>query len=209
MTDNILTLAQKHLRVDTQLNKLIDAIPMDAPHPNTSSDVYLVLMDSIVSQQLSVKAANTIFNRFCDLFPDRYPKPELVLALDNEVMRSVGLSYQKAGYIKNVATFALENDFLTKDWSVMSDDDIVEYLVSIKGVGKWTVQMLLMFSLGRTDIFPIDDLGIQNGMIKLYNISETGKALKQKMVEFAAPWSPYRTFACRYIWKYKDSMPNL
>ncbi len=195
--------AKIHLSQDPQLKTLIDSISMeieDGIRPN----IYLVLLDSIVSQQLSVKAATTIFNRFCDLFPDRYPEPQLILEMDAEAMRAVGLSYQKAGYIKNVALFAIEKDFLTKDWDNMTDDEVVNYLVEIKGVGKWTVQMLMMFSLHRPDVFPIDDLGVQNGMIQLYGISETGKALKQRMIEISSHWAPYRSIASRYIWRYKD-----
>jgi DNA-3-methyladenine glycosylase II len=195
--------AKVHLAQDPKLKTLIDTISMEISE-GVRPDIYLILLDSIVSQQLSVKAATTIFNRFCDLFPDRYPQPQLILDMDAEAMRAVGLSYQKAGYIKNVATFAIEKDFLTKDWDNMTDDEIVNYLIEIKGVGKWTVQMLMMFSLHRPDVFPIDDLGVQNGMIQLYGITETGKALKQKMIEIATPWAPYRSIASRYIWRYKD-----
>ena len=195
--------AKLHLAQDIQLKGLIERIPLEISE-HIRPDIYLVLLDSIVSQQLSVKAATTIFNRFCDLFPDRYPQPQLIIDMDTETMRAVGLSYQKAGYIKNVAAFALEKDFFTKDWDNMTDDEIVDYLVAIKGVGKWTVQMLMMFSLHRPDVFPVDDLGVQNGMIQLYNITETGKALKLKMVEIAATWSPYRSIASRYMWRFKD-----
>jgi DNA-3-methyladenine glycosylase II len=98
----------------------------------------------------------------------------------------------------------LENDLETKDWSGMSEADIIAFLTQIKGVGKWTVEMLLMFSLGRTDILPVDDLGIQQGIKRLYALEETGKELKKRMIEIAEPWRPYRTYACRYLWRFKD-----
>jgi DNA-3-methyladenine glycosylase II len=90
------------------------------------------------------------------------------------------------------------------DWSGMSEEDIIAFLTQIKGVGKWTVEMLLMFSLGRTDILPVDDLGIQQGIKRLYALEETGKELKKRMIEIAEPWRPYRTYACRYLWRFKD-----
>jgi DNA-3-methyladenine glycosylase II len=98
----------------------------------------------------------------------------------------------------------LENDLETMDWSGMSEEDIIAFLTQIKGVGKWTVEMLLMFSLGRTDILPVDDLGIQQGIKRLYALEETGKELKKRMIEIAEPWRPYRTYACRYLWRFKD-----
>ena len=87
----------------------------------------------------------------------------------------------------------------------MSDDDIIHELTQIKGVGKWTVQMILMFRLNRLDVFPIDDLGIRQGMVKMYELEETGKDLIKKLHEIAENWRPYRTIACRYVWKYKDA----
>jgi DNA-3-methyladenine glycosylase II len=127
-----------------------------------------------------------------------------LVQLSPEQLRAVGLSGQKAGYLQNVAQFALENDLETKDWSGMSEADIIAFLTQIKGVGKWTVEMLLMFSLGRTDILPVDDLGIQQGIKRLYALEETGKELKKRMIEIAEPWRPYRTYACRYLWRFKD-----
>jgi DNA-3-methyladenine glycosylase II len=191
-----------HLQHDAKLRELIQQI--DIPEPKSSGKIYFDLLESIVSQQLSVKASNTIFNRFLQLFPDQYPHPEHLIQLSAEQLRAVGLSGQKAGYLQNVAKFALENDLETKDWSGMSEEDIIAFLTQIKGVGRWTVEMLLMFSLGRTDILPVDDLGIQQGIKRLYELEETGKELKKRMFEIAEPWRPYRTYACRYLWRFKD-----
>jgi DNA-3-methyladenine glycosylase II len=193
-----------HLKQCPNLKIVIEQT--ETPDFTPSGRVYYALLDSIVSQQLSVKAANTIFNRFLSLFPDNYPHPELLLALDADQLRSVGLSYQKAAYLQNVAQFAIEYNMEQRDWAIMSDDEIIQLLIQIKGVGKWTVQMVLMFTLGRPDILPIDDLGIQQAMIRLYQLEETGKALQSKMIILAEPWKPYRTYASRYLWRWKDKV---
>jgi DNA-3-methyladenine glycosylase II len=187
---------------DATLIPLIDNIELPAL---TSKDVYSDLLDSIVSQQLSVKAAGTIFSRFLDLFPNRYPAPEWILTLEHEQLRAVGLSGQKANYIKNTAQFFLDNELIEKDWTTVADDDIIKQLTTIKGVGKWTVQMILMFTLQREDILPVDDLGIQQGIARLYNLDASAKTFKKEMEAIAEPWRPYRSIASRYMWRWKDT----
>ena len=193
-----------HLATDPNMAAIMPLITL--PEIETHSDIYVDLLGSIVSQQLSVKAAATINGRFLDLFPKQQPWPELVLGLDTEILRGCGLSYQKAGYIKNIAQYWLDNQSDKKDWMAIAEDEIIAELTQIKGVGKWTVQMILMFRLNRLDVFPIDDLGIRQGMIKLYEVEETGKALVKRLTEIAEPWRPYRTIACRHIWKWKDTI---
>jgi DNA-3-methyladenine glycosylase II len=193
----------QHLSKDPKLAAVIPHIHL--PSVDVNNDIYHDLLDSIVSQQLSVKAAATIFSRFLDLFPDRKPLPEYVVATEADILRGVGLSYQKAGYIKNIAAYWIDNQENSKNWIAMGDDDIIRELTQIKGVGKWTVQMILMFRLNRLDVFPIDDLGIRQGMVKMYELEETGKDLIKKLHEIAENWRPYRTIACRYVWKYKDT----
>lgn len=191
-----------HLQQDPLLKSVIDKTTFTLG-PKTN-DLYLTILESIVSQQLSIKAADTIFKRFLALFEHQYPHQEQVLALDLSVLRSVGLSGQKASYLKNVARFSLDQGLSVKLIEPMTDEEIIKYLTQIKGVGKWTVEMLLMFALHRPDVLPVDDLGIQQAMIKLYRLNETGKDLKTRMVEIAEPWRPYRTLACKYLWKWKD-----
>lgn len=195
--------AKQHLLTQSALVPIIQAVEM--PDFAPSRRVYYDLLDSIVSQQLSVKIANIIFNRFLDLFPDKYPHPEQVLALDNQRLRSVGLSNQKATYLQNVASFAQQNDLEAFDWDTFSDEEIIKFLTQIKGVGRWTTEMILMFTLCRPDVFPVDDLGIQQAMTRLFGITETGKDMKKRMIELAEDWRPYRTVASRYLWKWKDS----
>jgi len=198
---------KKALSKDPILLQLIESIDpksnMTASTTKTT-DIYFSLLDSIVSQQLSVKAADTIFKRFLNVFPNQYPAPDLVIAAPTEQLRSVGLSFQKAAYLKNTATFFLENDLTYETLLLLTDDEIIKTLVQIKGVGQWTVEMMLMFVLFRPDVFPYDDLVVRNNVIKLYNIEGKGAELKKKVLAVAENWRPYRTIACKYIWRYKD-----
>lgn len=195
-----------HLSKDPKLAAVIAVTELPTlATTSDDTDVYTVLLDSVVSQQLSVKAANTIFKRFCGLFPNDCPYPEMVANLSDEELRAVGLSRQKAGYIRNVARYWQDHNLQDTDWDSLTDQEIIHLLTPIKGVGSWTVEMLLMFSLRRPDVFAPDDLGIQQGMIRIYELEEKGNALRKKMTQIAEAWRPYRTYACRYIWRYKDT----
>jgi len=194
----------QHLSRDPQLGAVIAVT--DAQWPDVGDDIYFNLIRAIVFQQLSGKAAATIHRRFLELFPDGYPYPEELLALDLPGLRSVGLSRQKASYIQNVATFFQEENLLGKDLVGMEDEEVIQYLTRIKGVGRWTVEMLLMFTLDRPDVFPLDDLGIQQAVQQLYGVEATGRALKKQMVEIAEPWRPYRTYASLYLWRWQDAV---
>lgn len=194
--------ALHHLRQISHLQPLVESIPLT--EPNTSGDLYYDLLESIVSQQLSVKVATVIFNRFLTLFDGGYPHPKQLLRMEVETLRGVGLSYQKANYLQNVATFFEQEQLDGNDWhATLTDEEVVKYLSQIKGVGKWTVEMILMFTLQRPDVFPVDDLGIQQGMMRLYDLPND-KTLKKRMGEIAEDWRPYRTTACRLIWRWKD-----
>jgi DNA-3-methyladenine glycosylase II len=193
----------RHLSQDPVLDRLIQRIPFPK-HSSASKGVYQDLLGSIISQQLSGKVATVIQNRLLALFDDGIPHPEAVLALEFEKLRSVGLSNQKTNYIRNVAEFFSRENIENKDWQGMDNEAIIKYLTQIKGVGKWTVEMILMFSLDRPDVMPLDDYGIQSGMAALYNLNETGIALKNRMLEISEPWRPYRSYGCYYVWRYKD-----
>lgn len=184
------------------LKPLLASIPF--PGERAGGNVFEDLVASIIYQQLSVKAADTIFGRFCQLFPSGKPEAGLLPELPLEALRGVGLSQQKAGYVKNVAVFFTENRLLQTDWTTISDEEILQTLTRIKGVGRWTAEMLLMFSLNRPDVFPADDLGIQQGIKRLYGLQEAGKALRPAMEKIAEPWRPYRSYACYYLWRWKD-----
>ncbi len=198
ITDQVIA----HLRRDPALGALLDKISI--PDRASDMDVYAQLIRAIVFQQLSGKAASTIHGRFLGLFPDGYPWPELLLALEIPELRAVGLSQQKAAYIQHIARYFVAHQLFEHDWHKLSDEEVLALLTPIKGVGKWTVEMLLMFTLGRTDILPLDDLGIQQAMQGLYGLEGKGKALHRQMEAIAEPWRPYRTYACWYLWRWKD-----
>lgn len=165
-------------------------------------DVYFGLLRSIAYQQLSGRAAGTIFGRFLDLFPDGYPHPEKVLELSVADMRAVGMSRPKAAYLHNVADFWLQHRLIDRDWEAYNDQQIIDLLTQIKGVGQWTVEMVLMFVLKRPDLLPLDDLVVRRNLIALFELEHLkGKKLTEAMVAAAEPWRPYRSYASRYLWE--------
>ncbi len=169
--------------------------------PELDIDIYQSLLNSIVSQQLSIKVVRIIWRRFLDLFPGGYPDANQLLATDHDLLRRVGLSNSKANYLKNVAEFKLKNDMSFEYLESLSDEDVIGYLTQIKGVGKWTVQMILMFPMDRPNVFPIDDLGIRNVMKDLYGLQMEEKELRKKLLEIAENWHPYKSLASKYIWE--------
>ena len=192
-----------HLKKDIKLATLLAA---DTHIFKKRKNTPIRLIASIISQQLSTKVAKIIFLRFLDLYAGKEPTCLQVLATDPTVLRGIGLSNSKVGYVQNVAVFFIENKVTDKQLYTMPPEQVIELLTQIKGVGKWTVEMLLMFSLGQEDVFAVDDLGIQQAMIKLYKIKfETKKDLRTKMLKKSLSWSPYRTYACLHLWQWKDS----
>ncbi|GAB3956335.1 3-methyladenine DNA glycosylase AlkA [Spirosoma harenae] len=195
-----------HLSQDPTMARLITETPSPKIFNDYADDVYLALLESIVSQQISVKAADAIFARFRALFPDNYPHANALLLKTTDELRSAGLSAQKINYMQSVAEFSLVNSIERAHLDTMTDEEIVQYLLPIKGVGRWTVEMLLMFVLNRPDVFPIDDLVIRQRMILAYPDQTqglTGKALYKVLHEIADSWRPHRTTASRYLWRWK------
>lgn len=192
-----------HLKKD----KLLAAILKGDTHELTlHRNIPLRLMASIMSQQLSTKVAAVIFRRFLELYKGKEPKPQQVLATPHEELRAIGLSNAKVTYVHNVAEFCIENKITDKKLLAMTNDEIIELLTQIKGVGRWTVEMLLMFTLGREDVFPGDDLGIQQAISGIYGLEGLDKkALREKMSEISAQWTPFRTYACLHLWRWKDT----
>jgi DNA-3-methyladenine glycosylase II len=171
--------------------------------------VHLYLCYSILGQQLSTKVAATIRKRFLKLYEGK-PTPEQILATSHETLRSIGLSGAKANYVHNVARFTIEFGLNHQLLKKMSNEEVIEYLTKIKGVGRWTAEMLLMFTLGREDVFAVDDLGIQQAMIKIYKLDKTNKKkLREDMLKISGNWSPFRTYACLHLWHHKDNLPEL
>ena len=193
-----------HLSRDTKLRKVLAS--QDAIEITSRKNIPLRLCASIMSQQLSTKVAKVIFHRFLDLYGGKEPKPAQIVATSFDTLRAIGLSNAKAQYVLNVAQFAIDHKLDDKVIRKMGNEEIISLLTQIKGVGQWTVEMLLMFTLGREDIFAVDDYGIQSAMKKLYKLDDTNKKeFKEKMQKIAAKWSPYRTYACLHLWQWKDS----
>lgn len=172
-------------------------------------DLYLALLKAVVSQQISTKAAAAIWRKLESLFrPEGYPEPRLLAQLSDEELRAAGISKQKAGYLRAIAEFNLAGQLDHAQLSQLSEDDFTRHLTQIKGVGRWTAQMLQMFALDQPDVFAEGDLGIQNAMRRHYQLTETGRALLRRMSELAEPWRPYRSLACKYLWQSLDNTPK-
>lgn len=196
---------QAHLSKDRKLKKIIEQSERVELH--TATNVYLSLCKSIISQQLSTKVAQVIYTRFLALYENKTPDPSHILDTSVEQLRSIGLSHSKANYIHNVCRFWMENKITDKQLEKMSDEEIIDKLTEIKGIGRWTVEMILMFTLGREDVFAVDDLGIQRAMCKLFNIdSSDKKQMKMTMIDHAEKWKPFRTYACIHLWRWRDDV---
>ena len=197
-----------HLNKDKLLKSIIAA---QQPYELVKKKgVYLHLCASIMSQQLNTKVATIIYNRFLDLYKNKRPTARQIVDTPIDTLKSIGLSNAKANYVQNVCRFFIEEKITDARLHKMSNEEVIKYLSRIKGVGQWTVEMILMFTLGREDVFAVDDLGIQNSIKKLYKLENLDKkALKEKMLRISGSWSPYRTYACRYLWGWKDDAPAL
>ncbi len=195
-----------HLSKDRKLKKLVET---SEPHQlKKRKNICNYLCASIMSQQLSTKVATVIHNRFLALYGGKEPLPQQILDTPFERLRGIGLSNAKVNYVKNVAQFELDFGMDAKKLHKMDNEEVIVYLTQIKGVGRWTTEMLLMFALGREDVFAVDDLGIQNAMIKLYKLDNSDKKqLREDMLRISQKWSPYRTYACLHLWQWKDNTP--
>ena len=166
---------------------------------------YTALVRSIVGQQLSVKAASTIYGRLVDMFGGHPPTPEQILATDEDALRSVGLSRGKASYLRSLAEHVRAGNLELDRFTDMPDDEVIAELTAVKGLGAWTAHMFLMFQLGRPDVLPVGDQGIRNAVRKLYGLDEV--PAPAELEKIAEPWRPWRTLACRYLWESLDNAP--
>ncbi|HQW83214.1 MAG TPA: DNA-3-methyladenine glycosylase 2 family protein [Ferruginibacter sp.] len=196
-----------HLTKDKRLKKIIE--PQQPFVLVKRKNVHLHLCNSIMSQQLSTKVADVFHRRFLALYKTKNPTATQIASTPFETLRGIGLSNAKANYVLNVCNFFIDEKITDAKLHKMSNEELVKYLTQIKGVGQWTVEMILMFTLGREDVFAVDDLGLQQAICKLYKIDETDKkVMKEKMLGISKNWSPYRTYACRYLWEWKDNEPK-
>lgn len=197
--------ARRHLsRVDPVMKQIIRRVGPCTLAPRR--DYFVKLCQSIYNQQISTVVARVLFKRFRDRFANRRPTPKAVLeflAEDDEVIRSVGLSRQKRLYLHDLATHFVNGHVKTRRFATMEDEAIIEALTPIKGIGRWTVEMFLIFCLNRPDVWPIDDLGVRKGVQVAYGLAEI--PAKAAMIEMGERWRPYRTVASWYLWRSLDS----
>ncbi len=186
---------------DSAMRRLIEKHGQLETGPH-QEDLFAEIADSIISQQLSGKVARVIYSRFEALFPGKNVEPEFALKIDDGKIRAIGASWAKVKYIKDLAQKTLDGTLKLHLLGGMKDEEVIQHLVQVKGIGPWTAQMILMFSLGRPDILPLNDLGIQKAFQKLYKVKMGNQ---KKMIKIAEQWKPYRTLACRYLWKSLDN----
>ena len=175
------------------------------PAHRQGHDHYTTLVRSITGQQLSVKAAATIFGRVLDLFGGHAPTPQQILDVDQDALRAAGLSRAKVAYLRSLAEHVLDGSLELDRLDELPDDEVLAELVAIKGVGEWTAHMFMMFQLARPDVLAIGDLGIRNAARRLYDLDELPTSAELEHI--AEPWRPWRTLACRYLWESLDNAP--
>ena len=194
--------AKKTLSIkDKKLSKLIQSYPDDFLF--SKSDPFFTLARSIVGQQISVKSAQLVWNRL-EIKVNKV-KPQTIIKIHSSTLKSVGLSRQKVSYLKNLANAFIEKKIKVNMWDKMSDEEIVQDLIQIKGVGRWTAEMFLIFNLCRADIFPLDDIGMIKGLCKIYNIKYPTK--REVVIKIGEKWKPYRSVATWYLWRSLDPIP--
>jgi DNA-3-methyladenine glycosylase II len=189
--------------------KLAPVIKASGPcrlKPHT--DHYGELVGSIVGQQLSAVAAGTIWRRVMDLFDGKMPTPEQLIKIDDQKLRDVGLSWAKVRYVKDLAQHILDGRLDLEHVSTMPNEQLIEQLTAVKGIGEWSAQMFMMFGLGRLDILPTGDLGIRKGMMQLYGLKELPDPAQMITVANKNHWHPYESVASWYIWQSLDNNPQ-
>ncbi|MCM3879135.1 MAG: DNA-3-methyladenine glycosylase [Vicinamibacterales bacterium] len=170
------------------------------------ADIFCGLVESIVSQQLSTKAAATIYGRLRALMPEGgKPTPEAFVPLSDEALRAVGLSRQKASYLRDLSQRVLDGSLKTDAFATLADDDVIAQLTQIKGIGRWTADMILIFRLARPDVLPVGDLGIVKAVQKAYGLRKTPDA--NRLLKIGEPWRPYRSIASWYLWRSLENKP--
>jgi DNA-3-methyladenine glycosylase II len=169
-------------------------------------DAYGALLRSIVGQQLSTKAARTIYGRMLELFDGHAPTPVQLLAANPDDIRAAGLSRPKINYLRDLAQHVLDGELELERLDELSDEEVIEQLTAVKGIGDWSAHMFLMFHLRRPDVLPVGDQGIRNAIKTQYRLRKLPDA--KRMEKIARPWRPYRTLACLYLWSSLDNKPG-
>jgi len=187
--------AKQHLSRDPIMKSLLDRCDIKE-YWGQQNNPFLDLIEIIIGQQLSVKAAKSIYTRFLSLFPNS-PTPEEITSLSLETLRSIGLSGSKSLYVKNIAQAIINREIISDSFNSLTDEEISNQLLKIKGIGPWTVEMFLIFTLRRPDIFSVGDLGLRTAIEKQYGLDRSNK---KAIIKLADTWRPFRTHACRLLW---------
>jgi DNA-3-methyladenine glycosylase II len=177
--------------------------PCNLGQTSVTDSLFSALVKSIVFQRISVKAAATVHGRLLALYPAGFPSAEQILLTEDERLRSIGLPLSKVSYLKDLAQHVVDGLPTMDELVLLPDAAIIQRLTAIKGIGEWSVQMILMFQLQRWDVLPVGDVGLQLAMRDLYHLDTVPKP--REMLALAAPWAPYRTIACWYLWRSRDS----
>jgi DNA-3-methyladenine glycosylase II len=202
--------ALEHLRAaDEVIGRLVaEQGPLDeaARRRGRPRDPYGALLRSIVGQQLSTKAARSIYARLTELFGGHAPAPRELLSADPEAIRAAGLSRAKVAYLRDLAEHIEDGELQLERLAELPDEEVSAQLTAVKGLGRWTVDMFLIFHLGRPDVLPVGDLGIRRAAQRAYGFAELPDA--RQLERIAEPWRPYRSLACLYLWRSLDNEPT-
>jgi DNA-3-methyladenine glycosylase II len=205
--DQKLRVAEEHLAKHDK--KLAPVIKSGGPcRLKPHKDHYGELVGSIVGQQLSAAAAGTIWRRVLDLFSGNMPTPEQLIKIEDQKLRDVGLSWSKVGYVKDLAQHILDGRLDLDHISTMPNEQLIEQLTAVKGLGEWSAHMFMMFGLGRLDILPTGDLGIRKAMMNLYGLKELPDPARMITVANKNNWHPYESVASWYLWQSLDNNPQ-
>jgi DNA-3-methyladenine glycosylase II len=208
LTPRVLRQAEAHLAAaDPVMARIIQQVGRCGLHRSRREDPFTALVEAIVWQQLSTKAAGTIYKRLLALFPNgHHPTPAAILACPDDSMRSAGLSRAKTIYLRDLATKVADGSVVLDLLPTLPDDEVVEVMTQVKGIGRWSAERFLMFRLLRPDVMPVGDLGIVNAIKRQYRLRKTPNS--KRMLRLAAPWRPYRSVACWYLWASLDATPG-
>jgi DNA-3-methyladenine glycosylase II len=194
---------------DPVMDRLVDehgALVRKDLKQERSGDAYGALLRSIVGQQLSTKAAATIYGRMLELFGGHAPTPKQLLAVDPDKIRAAGLSRPKINYLRDLADHVEKGELELEHLDELPDEQVIEQLIAVKGIGEWSAHMFLMFHLGRPDILPVGDQGIRRAVQVQYGLRKLPDP--KRLEKIARPWRPYRTLACLYLWSSLDNKPG-
>ncbi|CAN5421956.1 DNA-3-methyladenine glycosylase [soil metagenome] len=208
ISDKVAVQAAEHLgKHDALLKGVIKRYGPCTIRPH--KDYYQELVDSIISQQLSVKAAAAIEGRFRDMFGGQFPSPEQILTKSPDELRAIGFSYAKGNYVRDLAQHVLDGKVRFDHLDTLTNKEVATELTAVKGIGEWTAHMFLMFCMGRSDVLPVGDLGIRNGIRALYGLSSAPSPDEIRDIAHKNQWHPYESIASWYIWQSLDNKPAL